>query len=610
MIVPDPLGRIRIQVMWDRLIAVVEEQAQVLLRTAFGAITREAGDLSAGVYDLKGRMLAQAVTGTPGHVNTMAVAVAHFLERFPIATMRPGDAFVTNDPWMGTGHLFDFVVVTPTFCRGEPVALFASTCHVIDIGGRGFTADARSVFEEGLQIPHMHLMQAGVRNEVLFRLIEANVREPVQVVGDIMSLVSCNDTGCRRLLAMMEEFRLSSLDDLAEHIVGQSRDAMLAAIRAVPAGRYRHTMRLDGYEKPIDLVATMTVDADGIHVDYAGSSTASRFGINSPLCYTHAYSTFGIKCIVAPDVPNNAGSLSTVTVTAPEGSAVHPLPPAPVTARHVIGQMLADLMFGCLDRALPGKVPAEGAGSMWVLAMSAGTSATTQGSLANAANFTAMSVGIGGVGARPNKDGLNCTAFPSGVGAIPVEITEAGCPLVFWRRELLPDSGGPGEWRGGLSQIVEIENRLEAPFYVSAATFDRMAHPPRGRHGGRDGRTGRLRLKSGRVFADKGLHEVPAGDRLIVELPGGGGIGRPTRRDPHLVAAEVGRELLSVEAADRDYGVVVGADGRLDAAGTARLRGDDAPPNLLHKGGGKSETPSPSMAEGRDGRGADFDRIV
>ena len=362
-----PIDAIHRQVMWDRLVAVVEEQAQTILRTAFGSVVREAGDLSAGVYDLRGRMIAQAVTGTPGHVNTMARAVEHFLVRFPVAGMRPGDVFVTNDPWLGTGHLFDFVVVSPAFLDREPVALLASTCHLVDVGGRGFTADARSIHEEGVLFPHMKLRDRGTLNADLLAILGANSRNPVEARGDLLSLVSCNDTGAERLRDMMTEFDLASIEPLADHIVERSRDAMLEAMRPIPNGRYGTEMTLDGYGEPVRVKAEMTVSDEEIVIDYGGTSRASAYGINSPLCYTEAYTFFGLKCIVAPDVPNNHGSLGVFRTVAEPGSAVHPVHPSPVTARHVIGQMLADVAFGCLAEALPGRIPAESAGSIWVL---------------------------------------------------------------------------------------------------------------------------------------------------------------------------------------------------------------------------------------------------
>ncbi|WP_201964927.1 hydantoinase B/oxoprolinase family protein [Ramlibacter ginsenosidimutans] len=538
---PDMLKAIRTQVMWNRLISVVEEQAQTLLRTAFGSVAREAGDLSAGVYDIHGRMLAQAVTGTPGHVNTMAVAVGHFLARYPLATLVPGDVLVTNDPWLGTGHLFDFVVVTPVFREGRPVALFASTCHTIDVGGRGFTADAASVYEEGICIPHLKLARAGVLNEDVLAIVQANSRNPVEARGDILSLVSSNEVGARRLLEMLDEFALHDIDALAEHILAESARAARAAIARLPDGQWRAEMRLDGYEAPVQLVATLRKHGDHLVVDYAGSSAASARGINSPKCYTDAYSVFGLKCLIAPEVPNNAASLAPFEVLAEPGSIVHPLRPSPVTARHVIGQMLPDLMFGCLEQALEGRVPAESAGSIWVLAMSRDR--------AQGAPFNVMSVGLGGTGARPTKDGLSTTAFPSGVGGIPVEVTEAQSPLVVWHKEYLPDSGGRGQWRGGVAQRIEIGARDGAGFECSAATFDRRDNAARGRNGGAPGQPGRVEVFGSEgacsVHEGKGTIRVPAGGRLRVDLPGGGGFGPPPDRDPERLARDLRDGLVS-----------------------------------------------------------------
>jgi N-methylhydantoinase B len=515
------------QILWNRLVAVVEEQANVLLRTAFGAITREAGDLSAGVYDTKGRMLAQAVTGTPGHVNTMATAVQHFLARFPAKTLKPGDVLVTNDPWMGTGHLFDFVTVTPAFLKRRLIGFFASTCHVIDVGGRGFVAEATSVYEEGLLVPHLKLVEAGRPNEDVLAMLAANSREPEQLRGDLMGLVSCNEVAARRLAAMLAEFGLKELDPLGEYIVSTSRASMLAAIAKLPLGTWRARTTLDGYEAPVELAAALTVSKKGIHVDYAGSSPASRFGINSPKCYTDAYTSFGVKCLVAPGIPNNAGSLEVVTVSAPEDSIVNPLRPRPVTARHLIGQTLPELVFGCLAEPLEGKVPAEGAGSIWLLNMTGGPQLA--GATPAASRFNVISIGIGGMGARPGKDGLSATAFPSGVGAIPVEVTESESPLLFCRRELAEASGGEGRTRGGMGVALEIESTQKEPFSIACATFDRRHNPARGRAGGADGRVGRVVLVSGKVLPGKETYVVPAGDRLIAEMPGGGGYGEPVR---------------------------------------------------------------------------------
>jgi N-methylhydantoinase B len=548
------LAAIRTQVMWNRLIAVVEEQAQSLLRTAFGTITREAGDLSAGVYDPQGRMIAQAMTGTPGHVNTMATAVSHFFKHFPQDAMKPGDVYVTNDPWLGTGHLFDYVVMTPVFLGRTLVAFFASTCHVIDVGGVGMSAKANSSFEEGTLIPHMKLRKEGRLNDELLSIVLANSRNPVEVKGDILSLISANDTGARRLIDMMREFKLTSIEPLARHILMQSENGAREAIRALPEGQWSYDMPLDGYEGPITIKSKLTIKSGKITIDFSGSSPASIYGINSPRTYTHAYSVFGLKAVIAPHVPNNIGSLSCFDLVTEPGTCVDPLRPSPVTARHVIGQMLADAVFGCLAQALPGKVQAESAGSIWILGLNSAHGRVPPHETAQAKSFGVINIGLGGIGGRPGKDGLATTAFPSGVGTIPVEVTETQCPLWFKRKEFLADSGGAGEWRGGLSQVIEIANREKAPFTISAATFDRIHNAAQGRDGGKPGRKGLARLGSGKPIPDKGIHLIPTGDSLVVELPGGGGFGDPKNRSRTMIEADLQAGLISHEAARADYG--------------------------------------------------------
>jgi N-methylhydantoinase B len=487
--------------------------------------------------------------------------------------MKPGDVFITNDPWMGTGHLHDFTVVTPTFRRGQMVALFACTSHVVDIGGRGLTPDGRTVYEEGLYVPLMRFAREGTVDQSLIEIVEGNVREPVQVVGDLYSLAACNDVGSRRLVTMMDEFEIESLDRLGAHILEKSRAASLELIGKLKPGTYRNSMRVDGYDKPLDLVATLTISETGIDVDFTGTSGVSGFGINVPHCYTEAYTSFGVKCIVAPKVPNNAGSLSVIRVTAPEGSILNAKRPSPVATRHVTGQMLPDVVFGCLHQALGGGVPAEGTSCLWNLHAVGGPGAVDvdPAELLGATRFNIASFHSGGTGARPGKDGLSATAFPSGVRNVPIEVTEAISPLLVRRKEYRPDSGGAGANRGGLGQVMEVECLDAAPFSVDA-NYDRILHPPRGREGGHDGMAGGLRLKSGPVLRGKGHQTVPKGDRVIIEMPGGGGLGNPRQRPVEHVVADVRAGLVTREAAARDYGVVIAADGGLDKAATDTRR--------------------------------------
>jgi len=566
------LSRIRSQIMWDRLIAVVEEQAQTLIRTAFSNTVREAGDLSAGVFDLDGRMLAQAVTGTPGHVNAMAKSVGHFLNKYPAPEMKPGDVYITNDPWLATGHLHDFTVVTPCFRADRLVALFASTAHVVDVGGIGFGPDARQVFEEGIYIPIMKLIEDGRINQSLLDIARANVREPDLLEGDFYSLAACNDTGCERLRDMMDEFDLDSIDDLGAEIIERSRGAMLDEIRALPFGTYRYEMRVDGYEHPVDLLAALTIGEDGIDIDFTGTSVVSDYGINVPIAYTEAYASFGVRCVIGSNVPNNAGSLAPVRVSAPQGSILNAAHPRAVAARHAIGQMLPDVVLGCLHQAVDGIGPAEGTSCLWNFVLYGGDGiAGGARSHANATPFTVTLFHSGGTGARPTKDGLSATAFPSGVRNTPVEINEVIAPILVRRKEYRRDSGGAGRYRGGAGQVMEIVSTEGAPFALSSM-FDRVRYPPRGRNGGGDGASGRVRLASGAELKAKGRQTIPAGDALILEMPGGGGYGDPRLRDAAQVALDVRDEMISRETAERDYGVVLTEDGAVDDNATARAR--------------------------------------
>jgi N-methylhydantoinase B len=569
------LAQIHTQIMWNRLVAVVEEQAQTMLRTAFSTSVREAGDLSAGVFDRHGRMLAQAVTGTPGHVNSMANGVRYFLDAYPLATMKPGDHYITNDPWLTSGHLHDITVVTPSFYRGEAVGLFANTIHVVDIGGLGMGPDGRQVFEEGLSIPIMSLAREGRMNEDLLRLVRANVREPLQVEGDIYACAACNDEGSRRLSGMMDEFEIANLDRLGDTIIEASRDATLERIRALPKGTYRNSLTMDGYDKPLLLNAALSISDDGIHVDYDGTSPASAFGINVVFNYCLAYTAFGVKCLVAPDVPNNAGSLAPITVSAPEGCVLNAKRPWPVAARHTVGQMLPDVVAGCLQQAIAGGVPAEGASSLWNPQIFGGGSLVDEVEDGTDANklpeFSTVIFHCGGAGARPAKDGLSATAFPSGVRTIPVEATESVAPIVFYRREFRDGSGGPGQFRGGLGQIIELGGAGATPLAL-LCNFERVRHPARGRSGGRPGAAGVVTLRSGRPIRPKGRQTVPPRDAICLQLPGGGGFGDPRGRAPERVREDVLDGLITAEAARRDYGVAISADGEIDVAETERLR--------------------------------------
>ena len=534
------LDPIKTQLVWNRLLAIVEEQAQTLMRTAFSTVVREAGDLSAGVFNTHGLMLAQAVTGTPGHVNAMASSVGKFLAKYPVDVLRPGDVLLTNDPWDGTGHLNDFTVVTPVFRKESCVALFASTSHIADVGGRGFGPDATEVFEEGLNIPMGYLFREGQLDETLMTILSANVRDPIVAEGDLYSLTACNDAGAVQLMDTLTDFDLEGIDEVGAAILSTSESAMRREIEALPDGRFEYQMRIDGYDEPVDLVVSMTIAGAELMLDFAGTSPTSGYGINVPMPYTEAYASFGVRCLVGNDIPNNAGSLRAISVTAPEGCILNAESPRAVSARHAIGQMLPDVVLGCLEQALPGRTPAEGASCIWnPVFLGAGGAGNTA-----ADNFVINPIFNGGTGARPHKDGLSTTAFPSGVRTTPTEINEVTSPLVIWRKEYRRDSGGEGEYRGGLGQTIEISHRQGAAFYISKM-FDRIQFPARGRRGGGDGVSGRVYLKEGADLPGKGKDLVPPGSTLVLETPGGGGMGDRSARDPNKVQADVDGGLVS-----------------------------------------------------------------
>jgi N-methylhydantoinase B len=536
--------------MWNRLLAVVEEQGQALIRAAFSPIVRECGDISAGIFDLQGRMLAQAVTGTPGHINTMAEAVKTLRGRFPVQDMKPGDIYLTNDPWIASGHLNDFLLMMPVFHRGHVVGFTSCTSHLVDLGGLGMGPEGTDIFDEGLLIPPCKLMEAGRLNTLLMEIVKANSREPIANEGDIYALIACCESGARRLAGMMEEFGLDHLDELADYIIDTSHRGTLDAIAALPKGVWRNILTVDGYEQLIDLHAALTIAEDYVEVDFTGTSGLSNKGINVPLNYATAYTVFALRCIIGPDIPNNAGSLAPFRVTAPKTCILNAQPPAPVAMRHTLGQMTPDLVYGCLSQALPDDVPAEGASCMYDLPLRHTPEAVSRGDT----QFALELVFSGGTGARPGLDGLSATSFPSGVWGSQVETTEAVAPILITRRELRCDSGGAGRTRGGLGQHIEMRSSEDQDVMLFLSV-ERVLNPARGRFGGGQGAAGRIRVgEDGPDLPGKGEIRVKAGDTLIFETPGGAGFGDPHERPRDQVQRDLDHGLISRKAAQDLYG--------------------------------------------------------
>jgi N-methylhydantoinase B len=544
------MDQLVLEVLWNRLISVVNEQAAALMRTSFTSIVREAGDLSAGVFDRRGRMIAQAVTGTPGHINPMATCMHHFLAKYPADSLCPGDVLITNDPWKTASQLNDITIVTPIFKGDRLVALFGNCCHALDIGGRGLSADSREVFEEGLFIPVLKLYDAGAPVEPVFEFLRANVRTPEEVLGDVHSQVVGNEVGGRQLLAFLEEFGLPDIEELSDVIVERTERAMRERIAALPDGDYRYGFEVDGFDAPVRIEVAVKVRGDELTVDFAGSSPPVSHGINVTLNYTAGYTTYGVKCAISPDVPNNEGSFRPVRVTAPEDCILNAPYPCAVGGRHLVGHFLPSAVFGALADALPERVIAPGADALWDTQIFGEDPRTGK-------RFTYVWFSAGGAGALATKDGLSATAFPSGIAGVPAEVIETLSPVVLKRRELRRDSGGPGAFRGGLGQTLEIAVQGDRPFMFSGL-YERIDHPAPGLHGGHAGGAGTLSTNRPDIaLRAKTRVPLPAGTEVTLELPGGGGYGPPWQRDPARVLADVRDGYVSLEQARAAYGVAI-----------------------------------------------------
>jgi len=513
------MDAIELEVLWASLVSTVNEQAKALQRSAFSPIVREAGDLANALFDRRGRMVAQAVTGTPGHINSLAVAAGAILAEYPLETIEPGDVLITNDPYRTAGQLLDVTVLCPVWRAGRIIGFFGSTIHHTDVGGYGIGAGARDVFEEGLWIPITKLMVRGERNPEVWKFILSNVRQPEHMAGDLHAQMASGEVGAGRLNLLCDTHGLDDIEALSDEVLRRSEDATRKAIQALPAGTYRASSVLDladGSEITIQVAVEIDAEAGRIIVDYEGSSAASPYGINVVRNYTHAYTTFTIRSVLNPEVPNNAGSLAPIEVKAPPGSIVNAQPPAPCTARHVVGMFLPMPLLAALAQAVPQLVMAEGAAAVWTCQVS-GTRADGRPFITSMFNYA------GGVGARAAKPGLSATAYPTGVAAVPVEVVESTAPLRFLRKELRPGSGGAGTTAGGLGQVIEFTVENGRAWTLNAIT-SRLSHPPQGLFGGEPGAVGSF-LVNGEPVRTQMRIDLQSGDLVRLELPGGGGYG-------------------------------------------------------------------------------------
>lgn len=517
-----------LEVLWTRLVSIVDEAAAALVRTSFSTVVRDSHDFSCVITDVTGGSLVQATDSIPSFIGTLPRTIRHFLNEYPAETLQPGDVLITNDIWMGTGHLPDISVGRPLFHDGRLVGFAGSTAHAPDIGGKIRSPEPREVFEEGFQIPIMKLIRAGEPDETFFRLLRKNVRVPDEVVGDLWAQVTALDLMAERTESFMAEYGLATLEDLAEEIQSRSERAMRAAIRALPDGVYTNTIRTDGLTEPLDLKVTLTIRDDEVFADYAGSADQVDKAINCAMCYTYAMTAYAVKCAAAPDLPNNEGSIRPIHAVAPEGCILNPQFPASGGSRALIGHFVPPLVFGALAQVVPEKIMAGAGSPLWCINQSGVTDAGKP--------FARLFFFNGGMGGTAQTDGQSCLSWPSNISTTPVEVMEQLAPLRIRHRKLRPGSGGEGQYRGGLGQEVLFENLTKKPSAVAfLAERTRIAAP--GIAGGSDGAKGEV-LINGEPVDPKRQHIVKTGDLIMLRTPGGGGYGPVAARDPAAAATD------------------------------------------------------------------------
>ena len=539
---------VTLEILWSRLISIADESAAALLRTSFSTIVRESNDFATVLMDANGDSLAENTAGIPSFVGMLPDALKKFLKRIPIENWNPGDCIITNDPWIGSGHLPDVTMAAPIFHKGKLVGFSGSIAHLPDIGGGGWSSDGRELFEEGIRITPMKFLKEGEPNQDVFDFITANVRVPSQVIGDIYAQVTAQQVCAERLREFLDDAELADLSGLSSALLERADIAMRKAIEVVPDGTYRSVLDADGFdEDETHIECAVTVDGSTLHIDYDGTSKQIDRGLNSVMKYTYAYSTYPVKCALDPDTPRNEGSYRSVTVSAPEGSILNPTYPAPVNARQLTGHLLAAAIYECLAQAVPDKVIAECGGAPTMRSVYSGTDDDGN-------SFSQIFFASGGMGASPVADGHSCTAFPTNSGSGSIEAFESLAPLVIWKKEFRPDSGGAGEYMGGLGQEVEIEISSEKEIRLSMMS-DRQKYPAKGLLGGLEGATVEVIKSDGTRPHPKARSPMKPGEKLTLKFGGGAGYGPPANRDPAAIENDLRNGYITSAFAKQYYGV-------------------------------------------------------
>jgi len=561
---------ITLEILWRRLISVVDEADSTVARTAFSSLLRDAHDYTCMFTDRKGRELAQGTFATPGQSGAMALGIKNLVNKLPSTSYKPGDVFITNDPWALAGHLNDVCVMSPIFYKGKIVAFTACVFHHSDIGGR-VSSDNHEVFEEGLFIPLVKLYDAGVLNESVLDMIRWNVRTPDEVIGDIRSQIAANHVCAEKIVQMLQDNDLDNLDDLADEVIGRTEKSMREAIGKTPDGIYRAEGIVEQMEGRADIVIKAAIEVKGsdVIVDLEGSSPQVDWGGNVVYNFTYAYVHMAVKSMFDPYIPNNDGCARPITLNIPEGTVVNCKFPAAVAARMQIGHFMTEIIYRALAKAVPNQV----------LAASGGTPATMNvfyGRRKDGKPWHSVIIRGGGMGASSGADGHYVSIFPANGANTPVEIFESDTPLLVEKRELLSDSGGAGKMKGGLGRrvVFRIPDDEYAPMppVNLGIQSGRYRYPPEGLFGGKHGAKAQF-LVSGQPGNPFGLTRMKPGDVIIMDAAGGGGYGDPLERDPEMVQDDVIQGYVSLEKARQDYGVVIDTGTLMvDTAATEELR--------------------------------------
>ena len=561
---------ITLEILWRRLISIVDEADTTVARTAFSSLLRDAHDYTCMFTDRKGRELAQGSFATPGQSGAMALGIKNLVKKLPADSFGPGDVYITNDPWALAGHLNDVCVMSPIFHKDELVGWTACVFHHSDIGGR-VSSDNHDVFEDGLFIPLVKLEEGGVINQAVIDMIQWNVRTPEEVTGDIRSQIAANHVCSEKICQMLDEYELDGLDDLAEEIISRTEKSMRNAIEKVPDGLYEAEGIVEQIEGKDDIVikAAVNVEGNGIRVDLAGSSPQVEWGGNVVYNFTYAYVFMAMKSMFDPDIPNNDGCAEPIAMTAPEGSVVNCRFPAAVAARMQVGHFLTEIIYRAMAKALPDRV----------IAGSGGTPATMNvfyGKRHDATPWHAVIIRGGGMGASSRNDGYYDYIFPANGANTPVEVFEGDTPLIIEKREFLTDSGGPGEKMGGLGRRVVFrvpdDEYAPIPPVNLGIQSGRYRYPPEGLFGGKNGAKARFLVndKDGNPY---GLTQFGPGDVVIMDAAGGGGYGDPLKRELALVEKDVADGYISVDRAQTDYGAVIDrATMKVDQEASKKMR--------------------------------------